>query len=220
MGVTNYEIAILNSIIEKGEHEIKTVIELGAQNNYTTQETGKPPFMSEWYSKKGISYDCIDLAGDNNARKLDLSEVFDMGKTFDLVTDFGTSEHCVQMNEYVSVPFHGGFINSIYPVGIPKDINLGYYNAWYNKHKMARVGGLVFSVNPMTNHWHGHGYTYLGEDFYKELVKISGYEILIDEVNCAMGNCYDGKNVCALLLKTSDQFPSFNQFKNLPIYRS
>jgi hypothetical protein len=218
MGVTQYEIKLLENIIQ--EYKPQNVIEMGSQTNYTTKETDKPPFMSEWFNEMGIFYKCIDMAGDNGAYLYDLSQPISVGRQYDLVTDFGTSEHCVQMNEYETVSFHDGHINSIYPKGEIKSIEEGYYNCWINKHNLLKVGGVMINVNPLTGHWYEHGYSYLGEAFYNELVKLSGYELLKTEVICASGNCESGKNVVGVLRKVSEQFPDFKEFyKNLPIYK-
>jgi len=229
MGVTQHEIKLLESVIEK--YNSKSVIEFGSQTNYTTSNQKYPPFMSEFYNGHGIHYECIDLAGDNNAYVIDLSKPYEhkygewqmqfLGVGYDLVTDFGTSEHCVQMNEYEKVPFHGGYINSIYPKGEIKNIELGYYNCWLNKHNFLKKGGIMINVNPLTGHWPEHGYSYLGENFYDELVKVAGYEIIEQGINCATGNCETGKNVYSVLKKVSDIFPDFETFyKYLPIYKS
>jgi hypothetical protein len=229
MGVTHFEIKLLEEVIKK--QKIKSVIELGSQNNYATSETSKPPFMSEWFKARGIEYACIDLAGDNYALRGDLSKEMYLTKnslpslhpelndrlTFDLVTDFGTSEHVVQMNEFETIPFHDGYINSIYPKGEVKNIQEGYYNCWLNKHNLLKEGGVMINVNPMTGHWEGHGYSYLREDFYDELIKIAGYEIISQGINCATGNCETGKNVYSVLKKTSSHFPPFEEFIKLPI---
>lgn len=221
MGVTQFEIKILESILSS--QEITDVIELGAQNNYATSETKKPPFMSEWYNKKNVRYYAIDLAGDNGSFKYDLShpldpEVFGSEKLFDLVTDFGTSEHVVQMHDYENVRFHDGHINSIYPMGPIKDIKMGYYHCWLNKHRLLKIGGVMVNVNPLTRQWPGHGYSYLGQAFYNELIKVSGYSIMEQGINCAMGNCDTGKNVYSILKKTSEEFPGYDLFYKLPIF--
>lgn len=223
MGVTSFEIGLLQTVIENKKP--LTVLELGAQNNYSTEETAKPPFMSEWYKQQGIEYNCIDLAGDNKAFTIDLSKQLTVDSkketffcAYDLVTDFGTSEHVVQMNEYEVASFHEGYINSIYPKGAIKDIKQGYFNCWVNKHNLLKKEGIMISVNPLTGHWKGHGFSYLGEEFYKQLALISGYEVIVSGVNCAMGNCIDGKNVYAVLKKTSSAFPNFDNFYTLPIY--
>lgn len=220
MGVTSFEIKLLESVIDR--YKPKSVIEFGSQTNYTTQETARPPFMSEWFVSRGLIYVCIDLAGDNEALQFNWSYPLMLGTLFGLVTDFGSGEHSAQKAEYISIPFHEGYINSVYPNGQPtkEEIELGFYNCWLNKHQLLEVGGIMVNANPLTGHWPEHGYSYLGENFYEELVKVAGYEIIESGINCATGNCETGKNVYSVLKKVSEKFPSFEMFSNLPIYKS
>lgn len=217
MGITSSDIVL----IEKAKQinpGIKSVCELGSQNLYLGFDP-KPPFASVWYQKEGIDYSCIDLAGDNHALKYDLGKPFEIDKKFDLVTDFGTSEHVVNMEEFTEVAFHEGHINSVYPKG-NFEIESGFYNCWKNKHALLEIGGLMINVNPKTEHWPGHGYTYITEEFYHELVKVAGYEIVEIGENCAMGNCESGKNIFSILRKISDQFPSMDEFSKIKTYKS
>ncbi len=234
MGVTNFEIQLLEKVIK--EYNPKSVMEVGSQNDYTTTNTDKPPFASEWYKRQGLKYMSIDLAGDNNSYQIDLSkslpkdfinyrETLSNGDPFlfsrkvKLLTDFGSSEHIVEMNGFENVSFHEGYINSVYPKQV-KNIEQGYYNCWLNKHNLLEIGGIMINVNPMHGHWENHGYSYLGKDFYKELVNISGYELIETGLNGATGNWETGVNVYGVIKKISDLFPSFADFNKLPIFKS
>jgi hypothetical protein len=218
MGYTNYEIEKIKPFLENGF----AVLDFGSQNLYTTSAKN-PPFVSEWYKDNGIDdYTCFDLAGDNNAHKINWSYTIDFHKKFDILVDAGSGEHSAQKEEYISLEFHEGYINSIYPKGQPtkEEIELGFYNCWLNKHNLLKIGGLMVNINPLTSNWENHGYSYLGENFYHELIKIAGYKLIETEVVCAMGNCESGKNVVGVLKKVSEQFPEFKEFyKNLPIYK-
>lgn len=211
MGITKFSTELLEKALLFNP-DIKSVMELGSQNLYTGNETN-PPFANVWYQGKGIEYNCIDLAGDNNALKIDLSTTLNPFKTFDLVTDFGTSEHVVQMDEYDSVAFHGGYINSIYPTG-EVNIKLGFYNCFRNKHNMANAGGLFVGENPKTGNWEGHGYNYFTKDFYYALCDEMKYELLELGENAAMGNTINGWNVFAIYRKLEDkEFMSLEDFE-------
>ncbi len=213
MGITIFDVKLLEKYIDKYKPE--RVMELGSQNLYISS-IDKPPFATEWYNERGCFYECIDLGGDNHAIQKDLAYPISVGRQYPLVTDFGTSEHCVKMRNYEQIKFDGG-ITSIYPQG---EINVeeGYYNCWLNKHNLCKIGGLIISENPESQSWKGHGYSYLVEDFYTELVKIADYEILELGRHPAMGNDIDGWNVFSALRKTGDKFPDFEEFKKLPIY--
>lgn len=200
------------TLIEKYLQGVKSVLDLGSQSLYIGNEP-LPPFVDTWYKSKGVTeYNCIDLAGDNNAWQLDLSHFLYGNFKFDLVVDCGTKEHVVKMKGYDKVPFHGGHINSIYPTEV-EDIELGYYNAWTNQHNFLKSGGIMICVNPKTGNWGGHGYTYLTEKFYKDLAANSDYEILELGEWAACGNTVDGWNIYCVLRKKSESFPSFETFK-------
>lgn len=224
MGITAFDIKLLEKYIDK--YKPDRVLEFGSQNLYITS-TDKPPFASEWYRHKGLEYQCVDLGGDNGAWKIDVANPFGIGVDdnkggyqlqFSLVTDFGFSEHVVKMEDYTEVIYDGG-ITSIYPKG---EINIeeGYYNCWLNKHNLCKIGGLIISENPESKSWSGHGYTYLVEDFYKELAKVTDYEILELGRHPAMGNDKDGWNIFSVIKKHSEVFPSFEIFNSLPIFKS
>lgn len=208
MGITDFSVSLLNKIFEKYPN-IKTVAELGDQNLYTVGVNyGK--YANIFYEDKGLEYICLDANGGNNALKVDLSKLFQLTndplpelhpeyndkKQFDLVTDFGVSEH---------IKINGQFDWE------------GIYNCWLNKHNLLKVGGITISENPKTKNWNRHGYNYYTEEFYKELVSFADYEIIeLGEV-CAMGNCTDGKNIYAIMQKKSEKFATFEEFKTLDI---
>lgn len=239
MGITAKDVELLEVVIGI-DPNIKSVLELGSQNLYLNNEKN-PPFASEWYVGRGMKYTCIDLAGDNMALKIDLSKpielvVVDKGATpgpstmnpkpldfkpfkliFDLVTDFGTSEHVVRMKAFTSVPFHDGHINSIYPDGV-EDALLGFYHCWKNKHDVLKKGGFMVNVNPKTGNWPDHGYHYYTLAFYEKLAELCGYQIIQLEEHAAMGNVLNGWNICCILMKLNDkEFISLEEFKTLDI---
>lgn len=218
MGITDFTAYKLQQIIDKKNPG--SVIELGSQNLYTQgSDTVKPPFANKWYEDRGIvSYRCIDLAGDNNSLRWDLSVERDFPIAADLVTDIGTSEHIVQMNSYQTVPFHEGHIHSIYPQGEVGDKRRGYYNAWVAKHKLCNIGGVIYSENPKRDNWPDHGYTYLTKEFYYGLCDLTDYKILGEiEEWAAMGNPKAVNIICSLI-KYSEKFPTFEEFSTITVY--
>jgi hypothetical protein len=238
MGITNFSISLLEKVIKEPKHKSladykpTSVVELGSQNMYTGNEY-QLCFADIWYKKNGFTeYRCIDLAGDNNAWRLDLSKPLPKMVTlhgdsnavtnrmeYDLVTDWGCGEHIVQAEEYKPVSFHGGHINSMYPLGV-KNIEEGYYNCWLNKFNLCKNGGVIISENPKSGSWPSHGYSYLTMFFYIGLCEIADLEIIELGENAASGNNVDGWNIHCILLKTGNTFPSFEQFSELQIYKS
>jgi hypothetical protein len=146
-----------------------------------------------------------------------------LNRTFDLVTDFGTSEHVVAGVEMKNHFFDNVSINSVYPTRIPTDDEIaeGFYWCWRNKHHLLSVDGLMINVNPETGNWPGHGYTYLTKDFYTKLAELMEYEIIHLEDHAAMGNTISGWNVCCILRKQIDRpFISFEEFQQCEQLRS
>ena len=140
----------------------------------------------EYYTKQGFEHHSIDANGEYGCEVADLSTVLDLAQV-EIVTDFGTSEHVSN-----------------------------YYNCWLNKHNGCKIGGLIISENPKVNNWHGHGFHYLTKEFYTELCKVAGYELIEVGEHAAMGNVTDGWNVYGVLRKISDVFPSESDFYVLP----
>lgn len=205
-------------LVERHLDGVKSVLEMGSQNIYLNGEEN-PPFAKDYYTAKGISYRCIDLAGDNGAEQLDLAHIIDFAEKVDLVAAIGTNEHVVKMKSYESVPFHGGYINSIYPIEI-ESIEEGFYICWLNQHRALKVGGKMIVESPKTQSWPLHGYSYYTEEFYRQLAAATDYDILELFEEAAMGNTIDGWNICAVLKKNSESFPSFEEFKTFDIRRS
>lgn len=179
MGYTNKSIDIINPYIAPG----KSVCDLGAQNNYA-QPLLPAPYMSEWFKSNGITdYMAIDLNGENDSKKWDLSEPVKTNKQFDIVTDFGTSEHV-------------------------KDL----YQCFANVNKITKVGGYMIHENPKTGNWPGHGFHYRTVEFYKELAEVAGYDLIHTEEHPACWNTVDGWNIIAVMRKTKEGFISKDKF--------
>ena len=195
MGITDFSVTLLNKIID--EYHPKNVIELGSQQTYVAGDCYGQ--YADWYYKsKGIAaYYCIDLNGENNALRLDLSTEI-RTEPADLVTNFGTAEH---------VGSEGAFSWK------------AIYQCFLNVHNFTKVGGIAIHENPLTGHWPGHGFQYFSEAFYKEFAALTDYEILDLGTTCAMGNCTDGMNVYCVLRKHSEKFPTLQEFMGLSLYQ-
>lgn len=194
MGITNFSIEKLDSIIE--EYKPKSVIDLGDQQTYVMGER-YGQYANWYYESKGIeSYDCIDINGNNNALVYDFSVLHKFKKKYDLLTDCGFSEH---------VGINGAFAWE------------AIYNCWLNKHNLLKVGGIMFNENPQSGNWPGHGFSYYSHSFYYDFVKMAGYNKLDLDIHPAMGNTTDGWNVVSTLKKTGNKFPSLEEFKTLDL---
>lgn len=193
MGVTSKSIERLQTILAR--HQVKSVCDLGAQNDYRDEiiRTNPKvyPFISEWWRARGVEYTSIDLSEQNGAIGHDLSTIIS-GFTgpFDMVCDFGTSEHVEN-----------------------------YYNCNWNIHTLCKPGGLIVKENPLVGNWPGHGLHYVDEKFYEALAGENDYKILELGREAAMGNFTDGWNVVVVMQKLKDNifclpsdFPAVTSF--------
>lgn len=192
MGLTKYSYDLLMRYAKTGNQ----MLELGNQTIYFGDDYGKP--AKPMFEKMGFSHISIDLNGEDGAVKSDLSiktyyTIMVNCRAFDIVTDFGTSEH----------------------------IKPSLYACWWNKHTNCKYGGYIISENPKTGNWKGHGYWYYTEEFYRNLAKAQGYEIMELGEHPAMGNTTDGWNIYCVLKKIkSNSFITKAQFNKLGINES
>jgi hypothetical protein len=209
MGYTTHEKLLVCKHAKPG----MSVLDFGSQNDYTTGDDF-PPFISEWFKKMECpDYTCIDLAGDNGALQIDVSYPVDLGRQFDLVLDIGFGEHVVRADEYYMAAFMGGHINSVYPSNV-KSVEEGYYNFWLNKFNLLKDRGIMISVNPKTENWPGHCYTWVNFNTYWQLSRLSGLAIIEIGEHPASGNSVDGWEIFCVMKKLHNHFPTFEDFKS------
>lgn len=165
--------------------------ELGAQNMY--DDTYYGAVAKDVFSRMGVEHRSFDITPHQGAAFMDLREPLpdDLMWAFDVVTDFGTTEH----------------------------VNGDYYQAVKNIHDMTAPEGLIIRENPKTGHWPGHGHNYVDMDFYRVLSELCGYRLIELVEEFAMGNHVDGGNVCAVMRKRgSKDFISRKQFESVIYY--
>jgi hypothetical protein len=176
-------------------HPSKRMLELGCQNIYVQGYDEMSISLNELPKRFGVNMETWDILGCQNSKIVDLREPIDEAyhNAFDVVTDFGTTEH----------------------------VDGNYYQARKNIHDACKVGGIMIHENPMTGHWIGHGCNYLNENFYRQLADAMGYEILELVTEYAMGNITDGGNVSCVLRKREDtEFVSEEIFSKFDVFRS
>ena len=186
MGLTQHGFDLLNPHLNPND----SILELGNQTIYFGNDYGKP--AKPMFEKMGHRHVSIDLNGLDGALPIDLGQPIEesLGQ-FDIVTDFGTSEHV-----------------------------LGIYNCWLNKHNLLKAGGIMVNENPKTNNWAGHGHWYCTEKFYENLIKKQDYEILAIGEHPAMGNVTDGWLIYCVLRKLNNNFISRSVFETLGLKKS
>lgn len=151
-------------------------------------DANAPIIAKPYFESQGYEHVSVDLNGRNGALVRDLAEPFDLGRQFDTVTDFGTSEHVKCL-----------------------------WACLKNVHRHAKIGGLIFHANPAPGNWRDHGYWYRNEEFYRQFARLTGYELIeVFPVACA-GNFIDGWLTCALLRKTREEFVDKDTFYTLPL---
>ena len=110
-------------------HPSKRMLELGCQNIYVQGYDEMSISLNELPKRFGVNMETWDILGCQNSKIVDLREPIDEAyhNAFDVVTDFGTTEH----------------------------VDGNYYQARKNIHDACKVGGIMIHENPMTGHWIG-----------------------------------------------------------------
>jgi hypothetical protein len=180
MGLTQHSFDLFDKYANDGD----SILELGAQNLYFGDMYDEPAKF--YFEKLGFKHTSIDMNGLHGSLKYDLSDpIFHSLGDFDIVTDFGTSEHVSDL-----------------------------YICWCHKVVNCKQDGLIISENPEKGSWPDHidCYHWITEDFYRKLEQISSLEILELGRHAAMGNTKDGWNVYCVMKKTGDVFPGREEF--------
>lgn len=122
----------------------ETMLELGGKWCSQAGVTYKSVFEG-----MGIAHVSIDWNSEHSARALDLREPLDLGQ-FDIITNFGTSEH---VSEQAGV--------------------------WANIHRAGKVGAIYCGQTPYPGgeSWWWHGEWYPTEQFYHQFGRLNGWEI-------------------------------------------
>jgi hypothetical protein len=169
-----------------GDREWKglRVLELGDQLLWPEGTPAK-----EWFVSQGARHVSIDLNGRHGAVPLDLSMPIVDPEGFDVVTDFGTSEHVADL-----------------------------YQCWLNIHNLCKVGGLIIHAIPKVGSWPDHGFHYVTMESFKWLSKETGCRIVLLRDWPNLGNVMDGWLIHAVLQKQSVAFPIRRQFERMPLF--
>lgn len=94
----------------------KSMLELGNQYLYIFQNqkpfdeypdkyltNGNVVVAKEYFQELGIDHVSLDYTGNDGALKGDLDYPIDLKRTFDVITDFGTSEHCTNLYQALRI---------------------------------------------------------------------------------------------------------------------
>lgn len=104
-----------------------------------------------WFLSQGFEHVAIDLNGEDGALALDLNQpvpVEQIGGPFDVVTNFGTTEHVEDQ-----------------------------LACWRNVHSLVKLGGYLVSTTPHPGDWPKHGRWYPSRGWYRQFCAKNGYVI-------------------------------------------
>jgi hypothetical protein len=162
--------------------------EFGAQRLVLKTYPKKSEYQDYDNSKKyfkslGIVHVSFDTNGKWDSLKVDLSKIHsDWQGHFDIVTDYGTSEH----------------------------VRGGQYQVFANIHNFVRVGGVMCHGNPMIGRMQmghpAHDSVYYHPDFYSKLANLNGYEVIdIEIMRDARRTKKKGGDLTSVLKKVNDR---------------
>jgi len=141
----------------------------------------------------GVDHISLDWNGLDGAVLIDLRVPIDQSlwEKFEVVTDFGCSEH----------------------VENPYEVNR-------NIHRLARSGGLIIRTVPFTGTWLGHCPYRYRVDAFEKLAKACSYALQINEKRPCGGGWPDPLIYCAMIKKEGNDFITINEFDALDIIDS
>lgn len=152
MGINRTVILYLPSILKglgKSSWEGIKMLEFGNQ-----LVRGKDLTSKQMFEGLGAKHVSIDMNGLDGALPFDLrEEIKDIGEPFDVVTNFGTTEH-IQGDQYQ--PFK-------------------------TMHDLVKKDGIIISILPAGGFLKTHGHWRYSSDFFSELSKLNNYEVLCME---------------------------------------
>src|SRR5579862_8621009 len=155
----------LRLLLERGVwREIQSVCELGSQEPRAGElreafaAFGKQPIAGDFGAKKFYEYlgageyTCIDFNGEHDSLVFDLNRnlrrEYKFNRTFDLVTNFGTSEHCFNQ-----------------------------FEVFRNIHELCAAGGIMLHTNPGQG-WGRHCFYRYDANFFDDLAAANNYEVI------------------------------------------
>lgn len=191
MGISDQFFHLIDrALSEAPKREGVRMAELGSQF-MNVDGVFKGP-AKNYFEARGVQHASFDLDGQFGAIVLDLGETLPDDSphvdAYDVVTNFGTSEHV----------FH-------------------HYDCFQNIHRMGRAGAVMVHVVPAPDHWTHHGRYYYPKDFFTGLAEANDYDVLSLET-IAHPRRARRDSTCALLRKHREaDFMSKAAFETLPI---
>jgi hypothetical protein len=154
------------------------ICELGNQRmKWNSYGTGKKYLLA----KGVIEHVSVDLNGKDGAMRLNLSAPIDQWKNyFDMVTNYGTTEHVSNQ-----------------------------YQVFKNIHNFTKIGGIMIHTVPIIGGWERHCDIHYDSSFFIQLALNCNYEVVLSEIRLVSGRNarqpeIDRSLVCSVLLKKID----------------
>jgi len=148
---------------------------------------GEP--AKKMYELKGVNHTSIDISGNGEsiAIDLDLPVPNNLKNKFDVVTNYGTSEH----------------VNN-------------QYELFKNIHIMCKRNGIIIHGVPLIGNWPKHCRYYYSKLFFEELSKLCDYKISdLIILNSGLYGYPRNLVACVLIKKTGKFFISKDKFDNI-----
>lgn len=149
----------------------RRMVELGDQKLWdiiATKPDGGRVWFKDWIEARGCHHYSIDIHGKNGSHPLDLCRIIVdpfWGHNFDIVTNFGTSEHVSNQ-----------------------------YSCWHNIHNFGRPGSIYIHVLPEFGKYPlSHCKNFYDYEFFRSLCKANKYTLLLNESIADIGHvgaCY------------------------------
>ena len=145
------------------------------------------------YESLGVFHTSIDLNGRGGSLPLDLCEPvpIELENKFDVITNYGTSEH---VNDQ--------------------------FNVFYNIHKMCKINGIMIHGLPCIGNWKNHCRYYYSQKVFNNLAKINNYDILELTTLTTEKYQFPKNLIVAVLRKTNNFFIDNKKFNEIEIYDS
>lgn len=135
------------------------VAELGNQKLRHKKMTSK-----KWFREQGSKHTSFDMNGEDGAVVIDLCRPLQekYRNKFDLVTNYGTTEHVENQKQ-----------------------------VFWNIHDLVRPRGIMVHSLPLEGYWKNHCPYHYTVDFPRELAEMNGYELVFQEVIRKNGKLLD-----------------------------
>jgi SAM-dependent methyltransferase len=101
-----------------------------------------------YFESIGFEHVSVDWNGEDGALRLDMRKPLPDWEPFDMVTNFGCTEHVE-----IQIPI------------------------WESIHRLCKVGGVYIGMCPYPGDWHWHGQWYPSSSFYRQFAERNGYRI-------------------------------------------